>query len=700
MKSKTPLLLLAASSPAFAQNFMDPLVVTASRTEQKESEAAYSTAYIDSEFIAENTRRTLPDALQYTPGVLVQKTAYGHGSPFIRGFTGRQNLLLVDGVRLNNSTFRSGPVQYWNTVDPLSIEHLELIKSQGSVLYGSDAIGGTLNAFTKSSDFRARTADQVYVGGAASYEYRANGEGSQIGRLETETGVGGKFGVWLGLSAKDFGDIEDSAVGRMDGTGYTEQDLDFRMDWAVTADSTLTLAHQYVNQDDISRWHRTLNNPGWDHDGHIAAPGLWTANTYDQERSLTYLRYAGENPQAGAFINRWNATLSYQTSADSEYQNRNPSEDSIRESHIDLNTIGVDVTLESETGPGTLVYGFDFYHDDVDSSGSKDNLAGTAFAESLPIADDSDYDLFGLFTQYVWKPVEPVEITGGARYTHAEASLGRFYDSSGVLQPSQTQNWDSVVGSLRGLYRFNSCWSLFGGVSQSFRAPNLDDLTGNMTAKSGSAALGSTDVDPEQYLTYEIGSRHETETTSLTASVFYTDANDQISAVPIVSGGKDTINTNSTDGYVYGVELEGAWRFHPQWTISGFAAWQDGRTEVPLFLGGPVDEKSMTRLLPLTGSLALRWSAPSEKFWVEGRVLAADTEDRISAEDQAADNQRIPTDGTPGYCVASLHAGWKVNDHLDLTCGVENVTDVDYRNHGSGQNEAGLTGIFGARVSW
>lgn len=700
MKRKTPLLLLAAASPVFSQDFLDPLVVTASRSEQNESAVPYSTAYIDSDFIAENTRRTLPDALQYTPGVLVQKTAHGHGSPFIRGFTGRQNLLLVDGVRLNNSTYRSGPVQYWNTVDSLSIDHLELIKSQGSVLYGSDAVGGTLNAFTKSSDFRSRSADQAYAGGAASYEFRANGQGSHIGRLETETGVGGQFGIWLGLSAKEFGDIEDSAIGRMQGTGYPEQDLDFRMDWAISPESTLTLAHQYVNQDEVSRWHRTAYNPGWQHDGHIAAPGSWTANTYDQERSLTYLRYAGENPRAGSFVKRWNATLSYQTSADSEFQNRAPAEDSLRASHIDLSTIGLDVILESDAGPGTFVYGVDFYHDDVDSSGYKDNAAGTGYKESLPVADDSEYDLFGAFAQYVWKPAEAVEITGGARYTRAEASLGRFYDLAGVEQTDESQNWDSLVGSLRGLYRLNTCWSLFGGISQSFRAPNLDDLTGNLTAKSGSASLGSTEVDPEKYLTYELGTRHETETTALTAAVFYTDASDQITGVPVVAGGKDTINTNAAEGYVYGVELEGAWRFHPQWTLSGFAAWQDGRTEAPLYLGGPVDDKPMSRLLPLTGSLALRWTAPSARYWIEGRLLAATTEDRITAADQAADNQRIPTHGTPAYCVASIHAGVKVNDHLDLTCGVENLTDEDYRNHGSGQNEAGLTGVFGARVTW
>ena len=80
--------------------------------------------------------------------------------------------------------------------------------------------------------------------------------------------------------------------------------------------------------------------------------------------------------------------------------------------------------------------------------------------------------------------------------------------------------------------------------------------------------------------------------------------------------------------------------------------------------------------------------------------MAADTEDRITAADQAADNQRIPTGGTPGYVVASLRAGWQVNEHLDFTAGLENLTNEDYRSHGSGQNEPGLGGILGARVRW
>ena len=130
------------------------------------------------------------------------------------------------------------------------------------------------------------------------------------------------------------------------------------------------------------------------------------------------------------------------------------------------------------------------------------------------------------------------------------------------------------------------------------------------------------------------------------------DVDDLIVGVPVTAGSGSTVATNGRDGYVYGVELEGAWRFHPQWTVSGFAAWQDGRTETSTFLGGPVVDEPGSRLLPLTGSLALRWTHGSEKFWVEGRVLAAAEEDRLSASDRA-DNQRIPSLGTPSLPTAT-----------------------------------------------
>lgn len=681
------------------QNLLVPLVTTASRIESTATDSTHTISRIPASFLEENTRRTLPEALQFTPGILVQKTAHGHGSPFVRGLTGRQNLLLVDGVRLNNSTWRGGPVQYWNTIDPYSIDHLELVKSQGSVLFGSDAAGGTLNASSKSADFDDFDDDTLFHHGSAYYGYRSNGNGSHIGRIEDAFGVGGKFGLFLGLSAKDYGDIRDSAVGRMRGTGYPEQDLDFRFDLALDPQTTLTLLHQQVNQDEVPRWHSTLANPGWQHAGHLSAPGTWLARTLDQERSLSYLRIDRENTDA-SLVKRCSATLSYQTGRDSESQIRSATDHRYQVAEVD--TLGLDLSFESPIGNDDLVYGIDYYHDRVDSEGYRKRGAGALLPDpsNRPLADDSSYDLFGAYSQYLWRPHDAFELSAGARYTHAAAELGRYYDASTRTDAFDAgRDWDNLVGSLRGLYRLSGSWSLYGGASQAFRAPNLDDLSGNLTTRSGIAATGSADVAPENYLTSELGIRHASERTSLNLAIFHTDIDDLIVAVPTTDGGATTVATNGRDGYLYGVELEAAWTFHPCWTLSGFAAWQDGRTATNTFIGGPLLDEPASRLLPLSGSLALRWTAASEKFWIEGRLLASAEENRLNISDRA-DTQRIPSGGTPDYHVWMLHAGWRANEHLELTTGLENLADSDYRIHGSGQNEPGFNAILGAKVMW
>ncbi|MGE9271181.1 MAG: TonB-dependent receptor [Verrucomicrobiales bacterium] len=685
----------------FAQEMLDPLTVTGRRKDDLETQVPFTLEVLDRDFLEETHRRTLPEALQFTPGVLVQKTTHGHGSPFIRGFTGRQNLLLVDGVRINNSLTRSGPVQYWNTVDPYSIGHMELIKSQGSVVYGSDAVGGTLNALTLDSGFRSEPEGEMYSHGSAYYEYRSNGEGSHIGRIESSFGVGGQYGVMLGVTGKEFGDIEDSAVGLMRNTGYPEQDLDLKVEVALGPDTVMTFLHQTVNQDDVWRWHSTVFNPGWQHAGHVATPGSYLSRVYDQERSLTYLRFEGE-PSDVAWLDRWSATLSYQTARDTESQDRSSSSGVDRRYQVaEIDTVGVDFSFESPLGDGSLVYGFDYYHDTVDSSGYRDRGAGLAFDSSFrPVANDSSYDLLGVYSQYVWSPVERVEVTAGGRFTHARAELGRYYDATtGSDAYGFTESWNNFSGSLRALWKIDDCWSLYGGVSQAFRAPNLNDLSGNVTARSGVAAQGSVDVDPEEFLTYELGSRFHRNDLSFGAAIFYTDIDGSITSVPVSAGSSTSVATNARDGYVYGVELDGEWRFAPQWSLSGFAAWQDGRQETNAYVGGPVVSETLSRIMPLTGSLALRWTHESEKVWVEGRVLAASEQDDLAASDQS-DTQRIPIGGTPGYVTAMLYAGWRVHEHLELNCGLENLADVDYRNHGSGQNEPGFNAIFGAKVIW
>ena len=679
------------------------IVVTASGFRDTEMKTPYTFQTLDEIDLLENGSRTLPEALRYTPGVMIQKTAHGHGSPFIRGFTGRRNLIMIDGIRLNNSTYRGGPIQYWNTIDSLSIEHLELIKSQGSVLYGSDAVGGTVNVMTKSSKFRSESAGRAFYTGSAFYRLQSNSL-SQTGRFDASIGEGGAFGVHVGATYRDFGDIRDSEVGRMPKTGYEEFDYDLRMDVAVSSTATLTLAHQSVKQDDIWRSHRTVYFEPW-HGTTLGSPDL--ARVYDQQRTLSYLRLA-EEEGVGA-VRSYSLTFSFQQ-ADEDFNRTRLSGANTRTEtdRTEVDTFGAVLAMESEVGGGTLVYGLDYYQDGVDSS-RRDvrtdpggDVVSDTFAVQGPVGDNSRYDLFGAYIQHRMPVDEQVEVTLGGRYTYAEANIDVLDDGSGT-PTAANRSWDNATFNLRATYRASDSVSIFGGASQAFRAPNIDDLSSLKSSRTDEIASGSLDVDPETYLTYELGSRFRERDVSVNASVFYTDMSDAITRTPIgtVAGTGEVITapTNGADGYLWGGEVEGAMRLNDEFTANGMLSYVDG--EVDTFLAGSLTSvrEPVSRLMPLTGSVAVRWQQPSSDLWIGARVTAVARGGRLSTRDRG-DTSRIPPSGTPGYVHVMLNSGYRASDNFELFLTLDNVTDIDYRVHGSGINEPGINVILGGKYSW
>jgi len=95
------------------------------------------------------------------------------------------------------------------------------------------------------------------------------------------------------------------------------------------------------------------------------------------------------------------------------------------------------------------------------------------------------------------------------------------------------------------------------------------------------------------------------------------------------------------------------------------------------------------RMMPLTGQVGLRWNAPDRDWWVEGVLTMAAKQDKLSTRD-AADTSRIPPGGTPGYAVFSLRSGYRFTRNFAVTAAIENLTDENYRIHGSGVNEPGI----------
>jgi hemoglobin/transferrin/lactoferrin receptor protein len=666
-------------------------VVTAGRIEEESGEVSYTAVSLSSGDFLEGGARTLPEVLGNVPGIMVQKTTHGHGSPFIRGFTGRQNLLLVDGIRVNNSTFRAGPLQYWNTVDPYAVEQFEVVKGQGSVQFGSDAFGGTVNTITRSSGF-AEEGEGWFSHGAAYYRFDTN-SASHVGRFEASFGQGGKWGILLGVTAKDYGDIRDSALGTMKNTGYPEQDLDLRFDLALNEQTTLTIAHHRVNQDDVWRWHSTVLNPGWMHDGHLTAPGTDLRRVLDQERSLTYARLQGET--LSAWAREWEATVSWQSSQDSEDRIRAGGQRDRKVTEVE--TLGLSVQATADPGFGELLYGVDYYHDDVDTRGSRN---GVPRPQNRPVADDATYESLGVFGTWKFTPVDPLEVTVGARFSYVKAAWDRYRPEGAAADMSGENDWTDLSLSLRGLYHLTDNLQAYGGVSQGFRAPNLDDLTGTQFALNGLDSKGSPNLDPEEFVSVELGTRFENETVTAGVAGFYTRLDEAI--VRVLDAGGALVPVNASEGYLYGFEAQGEWRFAPQWALSGQVWWLDGQVESPATLGGATRKDTIRRAPPLTAAASLRWTSASERFWVEGRVNAVAEADNLSQLEKTPgnDDQRIPVNGTPGYLVPSLHGGWQATENLTLTLGLENLTDEDYRIHGSGVNEPGFNAIIGVKAGW
>ena len=194
------------------------IVVTATRDQRPlHSLPYYANTLSEEQLRLRAAVRTIPEALSKQTAVMVQKTGHGQGSPFIRGFTGFRTLFLIDNVRLNNSVFRDGPNQYWNTVDPLSINKLEIAKGPFSALYGSDAIGGAVSAITQS---RTEYPTGFNVDPKAYYRY-SSAENASIGRIDVSGNLDSTLGFAMGFSAKDFGNAEqtDSQVQRIVSSG-------------------------------------------------------------------------------------------------------------------------------------------------------------------------------------------------------------------------------------------------------------------------------------------------------------------------------------------------------------------------------------------------------------------------------------------------------------------------------------------------
>lgn len=641
--------------------------------------------------------RSMSEALTGLPSVHVQKTAYGQSSPYVRGLTGYHNVLLVDGVRLNHSAMRSGPNQYWSTVDLYGIDRLELLSGPQGVLYGSSAVGGVVQAVSPAPTF-ATPGSGTYAGGRA-YTRWSSAESSFTGRLEGEFS-NEDWSLQIGQTIANYGDLRGgSEVGTQHETGYDMLGTDLRLTRRMGDAGSITFGFQDVSQDDVPRTHKTINGIDW--------AGLDVEDEiyrlHDQDRRLLYVR--GEWSEAGGWADRGEITLSFHDHEETRDRMKgdgagNPTGGETQ--GFSVGDLGFTARFEADGGWGDRwSYGFEFHSESVDSFKDRFDAMGNYTTSDVqgPVAADATYTTMALYAQNETPLDDQWSLLTGLRAERIEVDVDRTADPVSGNPTAFTRDYDSVVGSVRALFAASSTTIYYGGLSQGFRAPSLYDLTS--LDETSVAESPDFDLEPEHFLQAELGARGNSGRLSWEGAIYRTMITDLIVRNPEAAAGNQVLKENS-DGWIHGIEASVAYAWNDQWSTRLTGAWMDGEVDQRLPQPGAQQvTRPITRLMPLQATLTTTYQPLPQGWWAEGYIWAVDNQNDLSLRDER-DDSRIPdrdgdgfADETPGYTIVGVRSAWPVLDNALLTVALENVGNVDYRVHGSGVNGPGLNLIFG-----
>lgn len=687
------------------------IVVTASLTEKKKFEEPRCIEVIPAKKLEEKSPKSTPDALDEAVGVHVQKTNAGAGAPFIRGLVGPENLILIDGVRYNNSTFRTGPNQYLGLIDPWSIRRLEILHGPGSVLYGSDAMGGVINVLTLDPtvgpDRPWRLSGRL-VGASAV----AGGGGTLQGDFER-----GDYAGYLGLSHNVFSEVRAAGGEVQPLSDYTRSSIRFKDRYRLTDELVLKGALFSTMIRDAGRVDRINQGRG---------------RFYDNDDIMAYVRIEGQPAAGWLRVARLNISLHYMRELDRGFRCRNGAGGTVLDRQACLDQEEGTLTRRDEAEdsvltPGfvasaearfwdsrlTAVLGAEGYFDFVSSAArrAKPDDWTLKNRDRGNFSDGSTYRSVGTFLRGELEAVRAgdsvVALSGGARMTTFSANAE---DVPGV--GDVTYSHAGFIGSAGVNFRKGSLLNVYADFSQGFRAPNLQEAT--VMGDTGTFfEIPNGDLEPVKSNTFEVGYKLNTGYVHVYQSGFVTRMPNAIERETVAAeywaalgvnagdvGSQQVVRRfNSAEATYRGTELQ-LWT-EPVYNLSARAnfAWLEGEIE-----NSNGESQPARRVPPFSGLAALRYESEHLRFYVETYAKWAarqhllnegDLADLRICEDPANPGQLLSDcEGTAGWVTYNARAGFRPMDDLGFNLSVENITDERYKYHGSGILAPGLNVIL------
>ena len=681
------------------------ITVTVDRLPALADLSSYAYHHHELEALEQGIGTTALDRLHLSPGVFLQRTAANQASPYVRGLTGEQTLLMLDGVRLSHAAMRPGPNQYSALIPASSLAGIDVILGPSSAVTGSDGLTGAVNFLLAEA---GRAVDQRASPWLRTRIDYADG-------MQLATGVDGRDGAWAYSAEIDLRrfhdrqggrDTADRLAGAVDGdrtipnTAYDQASMGVRVAWTAHERHRLALRYGQTAQFDAKR-----------PDGYAANSGRSErlARFFDPQR-FSYLHLSHDWQPEAMPVEQVTTILWHHRFREQQVR-EDLTGDRYRRRVTDdgIDVLGVQTEALSIIDEHRFSYGLSFSGEQTTNDyreyrtldpGDHDPAAAVPYNSDqwenrTTLPDGARYRNLGLFLRYRLTFAERGALSVGLRWNRSDWDI-----ADGMT--GDTAAW---TGDVRGLWHVNDQHDVFVSVGRTFRAPNLTNLAGTVDrGSSGEEISGAADLDSEYGYGIEAGWRHQRDDGSRLALTLWgsrlEDLIQQTGTAPDLTWG------NSEGARLWGAEVDIDQRLElgPQSHLALIASASLVRARIDMpQADGSVEREHLSRANRLFGIIGLRYQ-PAPGYWVQPQMRWHASYDRPAPGDAGDVRMTMVgnADGSmPGYALFDLVAGWTApDDRQSLTVQVENLGDRSYRSPGSAIDGPGLNLGLSWYVRW
>jgi hemoglobin/transferrin/lactoferrin receptor protein len=718
---------------------LDEIVISVFKKEEKTKRIAEQIAVLSSKDIQKISAQTSADLLAAIPGIKVQKSQFGGGSPVIRGMESNRVLLVVDGVRMNNAIYRKGHLQSSITIAPNLLDKTEVVFGPSSVIYGSDALGGVIHYYTKTPKLseedkvssqlfsRFSTVNQeitTNVSAEVSFSNWASFTSisySDFGELTAGKNRNHGFSDWgkvFYYSENINGNYNENPTANSDSnilrnTNYNQTDVLQKFFVPLSKTTDLKVNLQYSTSSDIQRFDRLMELKDL-----TDVSSLKFAEWYYGPQKRLLISSQLDIKPYKSWLESGTITAAYQSLQESRIQRKFGSLDrSYREENVDVFSVNGDFSVSlTEDKTRTLSYGFEVAYNEV-SSNSYGKTLNILNGEINGFSDDfkvqsrypdggSDYLSSALYIDYRQDINPKSTLNSGIRFTNT--NLHAIWIDQTFIQLPETEissNNSAITATLGYVYKPSANWQLNSVLSSGFRSPNIDDV-GRVREKSGDVTVPNIDVKPEFAYNTEIGVQKyfNNRKFRLGANVFYTLLDDYIVRDRFTINGSDQVlfdgeygnavaNQNRGNAFITGYTISYLGKISEAFNTSGFITYTKGRTYDT--------EEPMSSIPPLFGQFEINYK--KDKIEV-GAALRFNSKKDIAdfnftegidnhdltpvVDANATDNVAIYF-GTPSWVTLGVNSRYAVSENFSVQARLDNIFDEHYIEFASGVSSPG-----------